>query len=174
MSGVVTKTVDRGLSVHFHVLKIQICDVVDVFGCCAIGVNAAEDHTGNMSPATFGLPGKQYLWSPADHQHSEHKMTSKFRNAYTVNVTAVELQTASGADFPGHALIIFDVQHSDKIRYPADDKLTNHDLTEAITLYYVANIDETFPAFYIFVTEKNLLKVYFIITAEYSQMQCYF
>jgi len=35
-----------------------------------ISVNAAED----MSPATFGLPGIQYLWSPADIQHSEQKM----------------------------------------------------------------------------------------------------
>jgi len=41
-----------------------------------------------MSPATFGLQGIQYLSSPADRQHSEHKMTSTFRNAYTVNVTA--------------------------------------------------------------------------------------
>jgi len=49
-----------------------------------IGVNAAGD-TGDMpmSPATFGLPGMQYLWSPADHQHSEHKMTTTFRNAYS-------------------------------------------------------------------------------------------
>jgi len=54
-----------------------------------------------MSPATFGLPDK---------------MTSTFRNAYTVNVTAVELQTASGANSTGGGE------------------------TETITLHYVANI----------------------------------
>ena len=53
-------------------------EIEDITVCTC--VNAAGD-TGDMSPATFGLPGKQYLWFPADHRHSEHQMTSTFRTA---------------------------------------------------------------------------------------------